>query len=84
MNAAPFVLIDTAGLRESDDAIEAIGVVPRRRCLGVGRCRGVWLGEEKSTPSGGLLVAAKSDLDADGPAFRCPSWSGEGHRSAEV
>lgn len=77
MNGVPFVLIDTAGLRESDDAIEAIGVARAEDALASADVV-LWLGEEKTTPSGGLLVAAKSDLDAGRPGLPVSVVSGEG------
>lgn len=63
IGGVPFVLVDTAGLRDSDDVVEAIGI---------GRARSeseradllLWLGEPDTAPGhdGLILVAAKADL----------------------
>jgi len=77
LDGVPFVLIDTAGLRESDDAIEAIGVARAEDALASADVI-LWLGDAASTPSGALLVAAKSDLDAGRPGLPVSVVSGEG------
>jgi tRNA modification GTPase len=61
---APFLLIDTAGLRESGDRIEAIGVDRARASLAAADLV-VWLGEPADAPNGALRVHTKADL---GPA----------------
>jgi len=64
LGGAPFVLIDTAGLRESSDPIEAIGVGRARASVGAADLV-VWLGDPRAAPADAILVHPKSDL---GPA----------------
>ena len=61
---APFLLIDTAGLRDSGNAIEAIGVGRARASLEAADLV-VWLGDPDKAPPRAILVHAKADL---GPA----------------
>lgn len=65
---APFLLIDTAGLRESGDEIEAIGVA--RALASIGAADLVfWLGDPAAAPDRAILVHAKADLGPPpGPA----------------
>ena len=76
----PFILVDTAGLRDSDDVVEVIGI---------DRARGeaeradllLWLGEADEAPSHGCLIPirAKSDLHgAAGGGLPVSSLTGEG------
>ena len=74
----PFVLVDTAGLRESDDMVEAIGV---------DRARGeaeradllLWLGTDEPPDHDGLVrIAAKADLEARGEGLPVSAVTGEG------
>ena len=58
---APFLLIDTAGLRDSGDAIEAIGVGRARASLEAADLV-VWLGDPAHAPPAAILVHAKADL----------------------
>lgn len=77
LDGVPFVMIDTAGLRESDDAIEAIGVARAEDAVAAADVV-LWLGEEKTAPDGSLLVAAKSDLETGRPGLPVSTVSGEG------
>ncbi len=75
----PFVLVDTAGLRESEDVVEA---------LGIGRARSeaeradllLWLGPPGEAPLHDhlLQVHAKSDLEGAGTGLAVSSVTGEG------
>jgi tRNA modification GTPase len=56
-----FLLIDTAGLRESADEIEAIGVERAAAAMEASDMV-VWLGEPGAAPSGAILVHPKADL----------------------
>ena len=75
----PFVLVDTAGLRDSDDAVE---------CIGIDRARNeaeradilLWLGDSGEAPDhlGLIDVAAKSDLGGSRSGLPVSSMTGEG------
>ena len=76
----PFVLVDTAGLRESTDEVEAIGI--RRAQQEAGRADILlWLGDGKERPAHPAVVqlAPKADLPG-GPREGLPvsSLSGKG------
>jgi len=60
----PFLLVDTAGLRDDAGAIEAIGVDRARRQLEAADLT-LWLGASDDAPSGSIIVRPKADL---GPA----------------
>jgi tRNA modification GTPase len=59
----PFLLVDTAGLRESGDAVEAIGVDRAKLSLAAADII-LWLGDPEAPPDQDrtLVVGAKSDL----------------------
>jgi tRNA modification GTPase len=57
----PFVLTDTAGLRDPADAIEALGV-DRARASAETADLLLWLGPPNESPPGAIRVHAKSDL----------------------
>jgi tRNA modification GTPase len=59
----PFVLVDTAGLRDDAGAIETIGVARARSQIGVADLI-LWLGDSGGQPQRSILVHAKADLDA--------------------
>jgi len=62
LGGAPFLLVDTAGLRESQDEIEAIGVSRARQSLAAADMV-LWLGEPDECPAAGaILVQPKTDL----------------------
>lgn len=65
----PILLTDTAGLRQTEDAIEAIGV-ERAAMLAASADVLLWLGEPDGTPEHNHLIAvhSKSDLPARGAA----------------
>jgi len=68
IGGVPFLLVDSAGLRVSDDEVEAIGV--RRAMASVAMADIVlWLGPPDEAPERSLIVHAKSDLGP--PAGRC-------------
>ncbi|MGX7927553.1 tRNA uridine-5-carboxymethylaminomethyl(34) synthesis GTPase MnmE [Tsuneonella sp. HG094] len=81
ISGVPFVLVDTAGLREAtNDAIEAVGIA--RAEAEVQRAEIVlWLGPEGEGPKGAWEVLAKSDLGNQtkiAPRFSVSSATGEG------
>ena len=63
---APFLLVDTAGLRESADEIETIGVARARAAIAAADIV-LWLGAPADAPERAVLVHAKADL-APAPA----------------
>lgn len=77
LDGVPLVLIDTAGLRESEDAIEAIGVARAEDAVARGDVI-LWLGKASEAPEGSIVVAAKSDLAESGPGLPVSAVTGEG------
>ena len=75
----PFLLVDTAGLRDDADAIEAIGVERARAQIEAADLV-LWLGEPADKPEGALAVHAKADLGgaADGADLAVSAKTGEG------
>jgi tRNA modification GTPase len=68
LGGLPFLLIDTAGLRESGDAIEAIGIARAKASVAAADIL-LWLGDPRDAPTDAILVHTKADL---GPAAgRC-------------
>ena len=59
----PFVLIDTAGLRESNDTVEAIGIARTWQSL-VSADLALWLGDpgDCPDPDKSILICSKADL----------------------
>ncbi|HYN46239.1 MAG TPA: tRNA uridine-5-carboxymethylaminomethyl(34) synthesis GTPase MnmE [Allosphingosinicella sp.] len=68
IGGASFLLIDTAGLRDSQDPIESIGI-DRARASVASADVIVWLGRAADAPEGAILVHAKADLGP--PEARC-------------
>lgn len=60
----PFLLTDTAGLRDTEDKVETIGVARARASL-AGADIILWLGPAAEAPEGAVRIHAKADL---GPA----------------
>lgn len=77
----PFLLVDTAGLRETEDEIETIGVVRARESIDAADLV-LWLGAPADCPAidKSLLVQSKIDIEApDPPAeVRVSAETGEG------
>lgn len=67
-NGLPLSLIDTAGLCDSDDVVEAIGIAKARQALAESDIL-VWLGNASDAPSHDALVTihARSDIRTDLP-----------------
>lgn len=74
----PFVLVDTAGLRDSDDVVEAIGI-DRARSEAEQADLLLWLGSADAAPAhpGLILIAAKADLHI-GQGLPVSALTGEG------
>jgi tRNA modification GTPase len=79
IGGAPFLLVDTAGLRDSADAIEAIGVERARAALDSADIV-LWLGPPAEAPTQAIRVHAKADLGpaADGADISTSATTGEG------
>lgn len=79
IGGTPFLLIDTAGLRESDDEVETIGVARAEASVAAADIV-LWLGDPRDAPARALLVHAKADLGpAAGPAdVSVSATTGEG------
>lgn len=77
LDGLPMVLIDTAGLRESDDAIEAIGVARAEDAVASADVV-LWLGEAREAPKGAIIVAAKCDIGGSLPGLPVSAVTGEG------
>ena len=75
----PFVLVDTAGLRESDDVVETIGI-DRARSEAERADLLLWLGSPDEAPDhpGLICVAAKADLGRSADGLPVSSVTGEG------
>jgi tRNA modification GTPase len=81
LGGIPILLTDTAGLREAEDQVEAIGVERAGRLVENADVL-VWLGEPAAAPAHPRLVQVrpKSDLDGEGAGGSIPvsSVTGEG------
>ncbi|MEC7160614.1 MAG: tRNA uridine-5-carboxymethylaminomethyl(34) synthesis GTPase MnmE, partial [Pseudomonadota bacterium] len=63
LGGVPFILIDTAGVRdEGAEAIEAMGIERARREIAEGHIV-LWLGAPADAPGGSIVIRAKADLD---------------------
>lgn len=60
LGGIPFLLTDTAGLREGRDEIEAIGIDRARAALAEADVI-LWLGEAKEAPRSSMKIAAQAD-----------------------
>lgn len=68
IGGVPFLLIDSAGLRESGDPVEAIGIARAQASVAAADIV-LWLGDPECAPGRALLVHAKADLGPPpGPA----------------
>jgi tRNA modification GTPase len=78
IDGIPFVLVDTAGLRDSDDVVEAIGVGRARDEVGRADLL-LWLGHDEPPAHEGLIrIAAKADLESGGQGLPISVVSGLG------
>lgn len=70
LGGTPFLLVDTAGLREVEDEVEAIGVGRAKRSLGAADII-LWLGEPGECPDRerAILVQSKADLPGQVPSL---------------
>ena len=79
VEGVPFVLVDTAGLRDSEDVVESIGI-ERARGEAVRAELLLWLGEPGDAPRhpGLVLVMAKADLGHGGEGLPVSAITGQG------
>jgi len=80
IGSVPFVLVDTAGLRDSEDVVETIGV-DRARYEAERADLLLWLGPAGEAPdhNGLIPISAKADLDvAQSDGLRVSAVTGEG------
>ncbi|MDP9423048.1 MAG: tRNA uridine-5-carboxymethylaminomethyl(34) synthesis GTPase MnmE [Pseudomonadota bacterium] len=79
IGGVPFLLVDTAGLRESDNVVESIGI-DRARVEAERADILLWLGEPGDAPDhpGLIRVAAKADLGAPGSGLPVSAVTGLG------
>jgi tRNA modification GTPase len=79
IDGLPFVLVDTAGLRESEDMVESIGI-DRARIEADRADILLWLGETGDSPVHPALIgiSAKSDLERHNFGLPVSAVSGEG------
>lgn len=72
IGGAPFLLIDTAGLRESGDVIETIGVERARASLEAADII-LWLGDPEASPDPrrSIRVQSKADINDADPKADC-------------
>lgn len=61
LGGLPFLFVDTAGMRDSGDTIEALGVARAADALGEADIV-LWLGEAEECPLDAVLIAAKADV----------------------
>jgi tRNA modification GTPase len=75
----PFLLVDTAGLREGGNEIEAIGIARARESLEAADLV-LWLGAPEDGPAGAIMVQSKADVRTPDPAaeIRVSAATGEG------
>ena len=79
MSGVPVTLVDTAGLRDTGDTVEAIGVDLARGAIGRADLL-LWLGDGRDAPDHPhrLQIASKADLDRSKEGLRLSVVSGEG------
>lgn len=78
LSGLPFLFVDTAGLRDSSDEIESLGIA--RASDAVDKADIIlWLGPAANCPQGAVLIAAKADLpDVSGPGLAVSARTGAG------
>lgn len=77
LDGVPFVFVDTAGLRDSDDIVEGMGI---RRAQDELRRADIilWLGEAADAPDGAILLSTKVDIEPPRQGLPISSATGEG------
>jgi tRNA modification GTPase len=78
IEGVPFLLVDTAGLRDSDDVVESIGI-DRARSEAERADLLLWLGLEDPPKHRSVVrIVAKADLGTSGNGLRVSAVTGEG------
>jgi tRNA modification GTPase len=78
LGGVPIILVDTAGLRDSDDMVEQIGIGLARREVDEADAL-LWLGSADVAPVNAIIVASKCDILTDRrPGIAVSAISGEG------
>lgn len=79
IDGVPFVLVDTAGLRDSEDVVESIGI-DRARSEAEQSDILLWLGSPGDAPqhAGLIRIVAKADLGKSGDGLLVSSVTGSG------
>jgi tRNA modification GTPase len=66
IDGTPFLLIDSAGVRESDDAVEAIGVERARQAMASADLV-LWLGPHSQAPLNAIVIHNFADVEPIAP-----------------
>jgi len=61
IEGVPFILVDSAGLRATEDSIEAIGIGQARQAIDAADVV-LWLGDAGEAPAGAINLRTKADL----------------------
>lgn len=77
LDGVPYIFVDTAGLRHSDDIVEGIGI---RRAQEELRKADIilWLGEAAEAPETAILLSGKADIEPPREGLAISSMTGEG------
>jgi len=67
IEGVPFILVDSAGLRATEDSIEAIGIGQARQAIDAADVV-LWLGDAGEAPARAINLRTKADLLGVGPA----------------
>jgi tRNA modification GTPase len=78
LDGIPIILVDTAGLRDSDDMVEQIGIGLARQEVAEADAL-LWLGSADVAPAKAIIVASKSDqIEESRPGIAISATSGAG------
>lgn len=77
IGGVPFIFVDTAGLRDSSDSVEEIGVVRAKTEMDRADIL-LWMGDAAEAPDKAIVLAPKSDLGGKREGIPISSKTGEG------
>jgi tRNA modification GTPase len=83
LNGLPFILIDSAGLRDAGDAIESIGIARATAAIASADLV-LWLGDPAAAPANALTIASKADYLSPDPAAQLALSAITGEGVAEL